>query len=66
MSGEPSRVRPDSRLECCICWWVYDPAQGDPVWQVPAGTAFADLPEHWRCPECDGPKDKFMVLDDAA
>ena len=66
MSGEPSRVRPDSRLECGICWWVYDPAQGDPVWQVPAGTAFADLPEHWRCPECDGPKDKFMVLDDAA
>lgn len=66
MNGEPSRAKPDSRLECGICWWVYDPARGDPVWQVPAGTAFADLPEHWRCPECDGPKHKFMVLDDAA
>jgi len=66
MSGPDGRIVPDSRLECGICWWVYDPAQGDPVWQVPPGTAFADLPEHWRCPECDGPKDKFMVLDHGA
>lgn len=63
MNGEPSRAKPDSRLECGICWWVYDPARGDPVWQVPAGTAFADLPDYWRCPECDGPREKFMVLD---
>ena len=66
MSGPDGRVVAESRLECGICWWVYDPAQGDPVWQVPPGTAFADLPEHWRCPECDGPKEKFMVLDHAA
>ena len=35
----------------------------DPVWQVPAGTPFAALPEHWRCPQCDGDADQFMVID---
>lgn len=53
------------RLECGICWWIYDPAAGDPQWQVPPGTPFAALPEHWRCPHCDAPKHKFMVLQDA-
>ena len=42
--GDRSQVPPDARLECKICWWVYDPAEGDAVWQIPPGTAFADLP----------------------
>ncbi|MEI2624691.1 MAG: rubredoxin [Giesbergeria sp.] len=33
-----SQVPADARLECKICWWVYDPAEGDPVWQIPPGT----------------------------
>lgn len=53
-----------TRMECGICWHVYDPAQGDDVWQVPAGTAFSALPEDWRCPNCDAPRTKFMRLDD--
>ena len=28
------RLRDDARLECGICWHVYDPAEGDPVWQA--------------------------------
>lgn len=63
--GDRSRLRPDARLECKICWWVFDPAEGDPVWQIPPGTAFADLPARWRCPQCDGEAEQFMVLDDA-
>lgn len=51
-----------ARFECGICWHVYDPAEGDPVWQVPPGTPFAALIGHWKCPNCDAPKDKFMVL----
>lgn len=62
--GDSSVLRPDSRLECPICWWVYDPAQGDPVWQIPPGTPFAELPAHWRCPECDCDASKFLLLDD--
>lgn len=60
--GDVSRLPDDARLECKICWWVYDPAEGDPVWQIPVGTAFKDLPTHWRCPNCDGAPEQFMVL----
>ncbi len=64
--GDDSKLAPDARLECGICWHVYDPAEGDPVWQVPPGTPFAALPGHWRCPNCDAPKHKYMLLDGSA
>jgi rubredoxin len=57
-------VGPTTRLECKICWHVYDPAEGDPVWQVPPGTPFTDLPEHWTCPDCANTKDGFLVQND--
>lgn len=53
-----------TRMECRICWYVYDPAQGDEVEQIPPGTAFADLPDHWRCPQCDAARDMFLLLAD--
>ncbi len=49
-----------STFECGVCWNVYDPAVGDDVAQVPAGTAFGDLPEGWRCPKCDSPKERYL------
>lgn len=64
--GNGAQLPAHTRLECKICWWVYDPAVGDPVWQIDPGTAFNDLPAHWRCPECDGDAEQFMVLVDAA
>lgn len=60
--GDAGRIASDARMECKICWHVYDPADGDPVWQIPAGTPFAELPEHWRCPQCDGERDQFMAM----
>ncbi len=54
----------DARLECKICWHVYDPAEGDEVRQIPAGTPFAALPAQWSCPNCDGGKDGFLVVPD--
>ncbi|MBD3661041.1 MAG: [NiFe]-hydrogenase assembly chaperone HybE [Arenibacter algicola] len=53
------------RMECGVCWYVYDPAVGDEVWQVDPGTTFAGLPDHWRCPQCDTEKSKFLALDGA-
>jgi rubredoxin len=63
--GDDARIDPGTRLECKICWYVYDPVEGDSVWQIPPGTPFAELPAHWRCPVCDGEREQFMVLDDA-
>ena len=54
----------DRRMECKVCWYVYDPAEGDSVWQIPAGTPFAALPPHWTCPNCSATKDQFLVLAD--
>lgn len=63
--GDNGKIGPATRLECKICWHVYDPAKGDDYWQIPPGTPFANLPDHWSCPECDAHKDGFMVLEDA-
>ncbi|MFX6645053.1 rubredoxin, partial [Acinetobacter baumannii] len=42
--GDAGKLPDNAKLECKICWWVYDPQQGDPVWQIAPGTAFTDLP----------------------
>ncbi len=63
--GDAARLPAHARLECKICWHVYDPALGDEIWQIEPGTAFTDLPAYWRCPQCDGDADQFMVLDGA-
>lgn len=63
-TGEGSRFKDDTRLECRICWYVYDPEQGDEVAQIPPRTPFSALPEHWRCPQCDADKSMFLVMDE--
>lgn len=62
--GDNAKTGPMSRLECRICWHVYDPAEGDDYWQIPPGTPFAELPANWSCPTCDGSKQGFMVVSD--
>lgn len=58
------RLRDDSKLECRICWHVYDPAEGDSDYQIPPGTPFRSLPDYWRCPQCDGEPGNFLPVDD--
>jgi rubredoxin len=59
----PPQAAPADRMECGVCWLVYDPAEGDPVAQVAPGTPFADLTEDWRCPNCDAPRERFLRLE---
>nr|WP_225899738.1 rubredoxin [Croceicoccus gelatinilyticus] len=49
-------------MECKICWHIYDPKEGCNYWQIPAGTPFSKLPDHYSCPECDGRREDFMVV----
>lgn len=62
--GDDSRISDQAVMECGVCWLVYDPAAGDDYWQIPAGTAFRDLPEHWTCPGCSAERHQFMVHHD--
>jgi len=63
VAGSPAATRA-GRRECRICWYVYDPSEGDPVWQVDPGTPFEELPAHWSCPNCAAEQSMFLLLDD--
>lgn len=68
MNGTPNgsdftRLEDSTRLECRICWHVYDPAEGDPAEQIPPGTPFRLLPDYWRCPQCDAEPGLFLPVD---
>ncbi|MGB5103749.1 MAG: [NiFe]-hydrogenase assembly chaperone HybE [Steroidobacteraceae bacterium] len=63
--GDGSRIADDTRLECGVCWWVYDPALGDEERQIAPGTPFRLLPDTWNCPNCATDKSKFMVIGSA-
>jgi rubredoxin len=62
--GNAENLDSGAKLECKICWHVYDPELGDEAWQIPPGTPFAQLPEHWICPQCAAPKQSFLLLDE--
>jgi len=63
--GDGSRIADDTRLECGVCWWVYDPLLGDTERQIAPGTPFRLLPDTWNCPNCATEKHKFLVLGSA-
>ncbi|WP_306439063.1 rubredoxin [Mycolicibacterium brumae] len=55
---EPQAAPPVNLLDtvakhrCPICRYVYDQAVGAPAEGFPAGTAWADIPDNWCCPDC--------------
>ena len=65
--GDPDRIADEMKLECKICWYVYDPVIGD---DYCAGATGHD--RSGRCPttgparNVDGRKHDFMVLDEAS
>ena len=38
---------------CAVCGWIYDEAAGLPDHGIAPGTLWANVPEDWRCPECN-------------
>ena len=47
---------------CLICGWIYDEAAGDPEHGIAPGTAWADVPMNWVCPECGARKEDFEMV----
>jgi rubredoxin len=41
-----------SSYRCPVCDYVYDEAKGAAREGFPAGTAWADIPDEWCCPDC--------------
>ncbi|NML18558.1 rubredoxin [Azohydromonas caseinilytica] len=48
---------------CPACGLVYDETAGLPEHGIPAGTPWADVPESWRCPECNVGKADFVPME---
>ena len=51
-----------TKYECDVCGYVYDPANGDSMSGVAAGTSFDDLAADWVCPVCGAPKSQFTAI----
>ena len=52
------------KWQCTLCEYVYDPALGDPTGDVAPGTAFADVPDDWVCPDCGADKEYFKEIEE--
>ena len=50
--GDSSKLHPDTRLECKVCHYIYDPAKGDVDQNIEPGTPFSELPEYWNHGRC--------------
>lgn len=50
------------RYECQACGYSYEPEKGDNSNSIPAGVAFEQLPEAWRCPVCGARKTSFSNI----
>ena len=53
-----------ARYQCPDCKYTYDETLGHPHEGFPAGTAWANVPDEWACPDC-AVRDKadFIPLD---
>jgi rubredoxin len=41
-----------ARYRCEVCDYIYDEAAGAPREGFAPGTAWADVPDDWPCPDC--------------
>jgi rubredoxin len=49
------------KWQCVVCGFIYDEAAGLPDEGIAPGTAWADVPEDWLCPDCGVGKDEFEM-----
>lgn len=50
-------------LVCVVCGFVYEEAAGMPEHGIAPGTAWADVPEDWMCPDCGVSKLDFEMVE---
>lgn len=55
--------RPMKIYMCVVCGWIYDEAAGLPDDGIAPGTLWADVPDDWRCPECNVGKADFVLCE---
>jgi len=46
---------------CMNCGWIYEQELGDPMGGIAPGTAWEDIPDDWKCPDCGAAKSEFEM-----
>ena len=54
----------DTKYECTVCKYIYNPKYGNEKAGIHQNTAFDDLPKDWVCPVCGEKKDVFEIHKD--
>ena len=48
---------------CIVCGFIYDEATGLPQDGIAPGTAWAEVPDDWACPDCGVAKVDFETVE---
>ncbi|WP_260583671.1 rubredoxin [Sphingopyxis sp. PET50] len=48
---------------CMNCGWIYEQELGDPEGGIAPGTAWEDIPDDWKCPDCGALKAEFDMVE---
>lgn len=65
MKSTPANDDPATQKWICRkCAMIYDPLKGDSDSGIAPGTAFADIPDDWRCPICGAEKKSFIPYEE--
>ena len=61
--GTPIREKVMKVWKCMGCGFVYYEEAGLPDEGIAPGTAWADIPEDWTCPDCGAAKRDFEMVE---
>jgi UDP-GlcNAc:undecaprenyl-phosphate GlcNAc-1-phosphate transferase len=56
-----TRPNEETKYECIVCKYIYNPKIGNEKAGIKPGTTFEDLPGEWVCPVCGERKDMFEM-----
>ena len=48
---------------CANCGYIYEQEKGDPQGGIAPGTAWEDIPDDWKCPDCGAEKADFEMVE---
>ena len=51
------------KWQCVVCGFIYDEDAGLPDEGIAPGTAWADIPADWLCPDCGAGKSDFEMVE---
>lgn len=49
--------------QCVVCGFIYNEVTGLPEEGISPGTAWADIPADWACPDCGVAKADFEMVE---